>query len=106
MSMTPDQLAELREHYDTTSTADEMTDAGGWETDIDPDPMVTTSLRLPKSLLDWVRAQAMAEKVKPTALVRRWVEERRDHAVGPAPAGDDLVERLERLERAVFEQVR
>lgn len=105
MSMTPEQLAELREHYDTTSTADEMTGAGHWESDVDPDPMVTTSLRLPRSLLDWVRARAAVEKTKPTALVRRWIEEQRDHESIPRPtvAGDDLVERLERLERAVFD---
>jgi len=81
------------------STADEMAD-GTWETDVDVDPMVTTSLRLPKSLLDRVREQAAAEHVKPTALVRRWVEQR--HADDGAPTG--TAGRLERLEQAVFHQ--
>ncbi len=47
------ELLEMRDYYDTHSTADEMTNGGAWETDVDPDPMVTTSLCLPKSLLDW-----------------------------------------------------
>ncbi len=64
-----------------------------------PDPMITTSLRLPKSLLDWVREQAAAEHTKPTALIRRWIEQRRDDdslTAGGATA------RIERLEQAVF----
>lgn len=97
MTMTPKKLAELREHYDTTSTAEEMlTDGGRWETDVDPDPMVTTSLRLPRSLLDWVREQAAEERVKPTALIRRWIEDRRE------VDDDDVPARLARLEQAVF----
>lgn len=96
MTMTPEQLAELREHYDNTSTAGDMLADGRWETDVDPDPMVTTSLRLPKSLLDWVREQAAQERVKPTALIRRWIE---DHRAG---TGDDVADRLARLEQAVF----
>jgi len=58
--------------------------------------MVTTSLRMPKSLLDWVRGQAAKEHVRPTVLIRQWIEQRRD--VG----GDDLAGRVERLEQAVF----
>lgn len=96
MTMTPDELAALREYYDNTSTADDMLTGGRWETDVDPDPMVTTSLRLPKSLLDWVREQAVEQRVKPTALIRRWIEDRR------AGADDDVVGRLTRLEQAVF----
>jgi len=94
------ELLEMRDYYDTHSTADEMANGGTWETDVDPDPMVTTSLRLPKSLLDWVREQATAEHVKPTALVRRWIEQH--HADDRAPTG--TAERLERLEQAVFHQ--
>lgn len=97
MTMTPDELAELREYYDNTSTASDMLTAGRWETDIDPDPMVTTSLRLPKSLLDWVRQQAADERVKPTALIRSWIEDRRTGA-----DADNVAIRLARLEHAVF----
>ncbi len=60
--------------------------------------MITTSLRLPKSLLDWVREQAAAEHTKPTALIRRWIEQRRDDDSLTAGA----TARIERLEQAVF----
>ncbi len=92
--MDREAMIEARNHYDTTSTAGEM-DGGAWETDVDPDPMVTTSVRLPKSLLDWVREQADAGRVKPTALIRRWIEERRE-------VDESVAARLERLEHAVF----
>ena len=39
------------------------------------DPMITTSLRLPKSVLDRVRLLAARDGVKPTALIRRWTEQ-------------------------------
>lgn len=76
MTMTPEQLAAMREHYDSTDTSDGLAD-GRWETDAESDPMVTTSLRLPKSLLDWLRDEAAAEQVRPSALIRRYIEERR-----------------------------
>lgn len=94
-------MHELRAHYDTQNTASEMDD-GTWETEVQADPMVTTSPRLPKSLLDWVREQADSQQQKPTALIRRWIEERR--ANGDPP--DDVTARLKRLEDAVFAQRR
>ena len=63
--------AKLAEHYDTTDLSSELDRA---EFDETSDPMITTSLRLPKSVLDRVRALAADEGVKPTALMRRWVE--------------------------------
>jgi hypothetical protein len=38
------------------------------------DPMITTSLRLPQSVLDHVRLLAAQHGMKPTALIRRWIE--------------------------------
>ncbi|HZZ48974.1 MAG TPA: hypothetical protein VFE65_19005 [Pseudonocardia sp.] len=64
------KMTELREHYDTHDTSHEM-EGGEWITEVDNDPMVTTSLLLPKSVLDDVRALARAGGVKPTALRRR-----------------------------------
>lgn len=96
--MNEKDLASLREHYDTTDVSDAI-DRAQWETDTQPDPMVTTSLRLPKSVLDWVRAEAEAQHVKPTALIRRWIEERR------SASSDPVATRLERLEAAVFHEV-
>ncbi|GAA1070776.1 hypothetical protein [Nocardiopsis composta] len=40
------------------------------------EPMVVTSLRLPKPVMDAVRDQAAERGVKPTQLMREWVEER------------------------------
>jgi hypothetical protein len=57
--------------------------------------MITTSLRLPKSLLDWVRDQAAADGSRPTALIRRWIEQRRDGT-------ETLAERVHRLEEIVL----
>lgn len=84
------KLARLRDHYDNTDLSTEI-DRAHWETDVEPDPMVTTSLRLPKSVLDWVREQAEVEHVKPTALIRRWIEQQRDAHIA------DVSGRLERL---------
>lgn len=97
--MNDKSMHELRDHYDTQSTASEM-DTGRWETDVQADPMVTTSLRLPKSLLDWVRDQADSQQIKPTALIRHWIEERR---MTDDPS-DDVATRLKRLEDVVFAQ--
>ncbi len=94
-----DELNEIRDHYDTTDTSAEM-DEGVWETDVDADPMVTTSLRLPKSLLDWVRAQAATEQVRPTALIRRWIKQHR----GREGEAGNVTARVARLERAVFDR--
>jgi hypothetical protein len=75
-------------------------DKGVWEDDRAADPMVTTSLRLPKSLLDWVRERAADEHVRPSGLTRQWIEQRRDGTVEVATA--EIAARVERLERAVF----
>lgn len=110
-------LAALRAHYDTTSTANELADeaAGRWETDVDPDPMITTSLRLPKSVLDQVRERAAAAGLKPTALIRAWIETAvvrppAAPSVPPQHTGNalekraaDINDRLTRLEHAVFD---
>lgn len=87
--MTPEQLAALRDYYDNTDVSDAI-DRAQWETGSQPDPMVTTSLRLPKSVLDWVRAEAEAQHVKPTVLIRQWIEERRSATADLSAAGDAL----------------
>lgn len=84
-------MLELREHFDTTDQSDAIENGELITEAPDPDPMITTSLRLPKSLLDWVREQAAAEGVKPTALVRTWIEER--HAT-PTDVVPEQVRRL------------
>jgi hypothetical protein len=56
--------------------------------------MISLSLRLPKSVLDWVRTQACTEHIKPTQLIRRWIEERRSTG---EPSLEQRVRRLEDL---------
>lgn len=96
-------LDELAEHAQTHDFSAEMEHAV-WETDTEADPMVTTSLRLPASLLNWVREQAASQHVRPSALIRRWVEQHReDDGEGGV---EDVAARLERLEQAVFSGAR
>ncbi|MGQ0776927.1 MAG: hypothetical protein ACT4NY_21335 [Pseudonocardiales bacterium] len=47
-----------------------------WDTDVVAEPMVVTSIRLPRPLMQRVRAQADAAGVPATALIRHWVEDR------------------------------
>lgn len=94
-----DELATYAQTHDFSAEMEE----GVWETDTESDPMVTTSLRLPKSLLDWVREQAAAQHVRPSGLIRQWIEQRRDS--GGAANVEDLAARLERLERSVSDMI-
>ena len=93
------KLEEIAAHAETHDFADEMRDAL-WEDETQVDPMITTSLRLPKSLLDWVRERAAEQHVRPSVLIRQWLEQRRD--AGGAAGAEDLVVRIGRLEEAVF----
>jgi len=94
------KLDEIAVHAQGHDFSTEMEQGGVWETDTESDPMVTTSLRLPKSLLDWVREQAASQHVRPSGLIRQWIEQRRD--AGGAVAAEDFAARLERLEHTVF----
>jgi predicted DNA binding CopG/RHH family protein len=71
-----DQIKKMRDYADDVDLSDEI-EQGHWETDVTDDPMVTTSLRLPKSLLDWIRARAAEQHVKPTAWIRDILEQQR-----------------------------
>ena len=53
-----DEIAAYAEGHDFSKEMEQ----GVWDTDTEPDPMITTSLRLPKSLLDWVRERAAAQQ--------------------------------------------
>lgn len=89
-----DQIARYAERHDFAADIEEQ---GTWHPggERDADPMVSTSLRLPKSLLDWVRAEADKSHVKHTALIRAWIEEKRTNT-------ETLTQRVARLEREVF----
>lgn len=96
------KLDGIAQYADTHDFAEEM-ENGTWEDDSDPDPMITTSLRMPKSLLDWVRTQAAAQHIRPSTLIRQWIEQR--HDAGRAPGVEDLLARVQRLEQTVFHDV-
>ncbi|MQA08044.1 MAG: hypothetical protein GEU98_05720 [Pseudonocardiaceae bacterium] len=77
---------------------------GQWETDTVDDPMISTSIRLPKSVLDEVRARAGAEGIKATAWIRRLVERELsgDTAPGESELSVDLARRVAALEAVVL----
>jgi hypothetical protein len=69
------KIEDLRDYYDTHDTAKELETAldrgeGVWETNVEEDPLVGTSLRLPKSILDRIRAEARTRQMPATALMR------------------------------------
>lgn len=74
-----EQIEDLRRHYDTTDLSDLVRDAQVETRIVDADEvMVSTSIRLPRSLMQRVRERAAAAGIPATALMRRWVEDRLD----------------------------
>jgi hypothetical protein len=72
------KIEDLRDYYDTHDTAKELQtaldgDEGVWETSVEEDPLVGTSLRLPKSILDRIRAESRSRQMPATALMRLWI---------------------------------
>jgi predicted DNA binding CopG/RHH family protein len=87
-----EELAELAEYYDNNDTSVEM-EAGEW---VDPRPMVTTSLRLPDTVVAALKEEARRKGVRYTALVREVLEV---HLAHPEPVIDvvNIERRLEHL---------
>ena len=56
------ELERLAEYYDTHDTSTEMDD-GNW---VEPQPMATTSLRLPADVIDQLKQQARTRHVRYT----------------------------------------
>ena len=80
---------------DSHDTSAEM-EHGTW---VEPQPMATTSLRLPADVISQLKRQAQARHIRYTTYVRSILE----HAANgtPPPEMADITERLERIERAV-----
>jgi predicted DNA binding CopG/RHH family protein len=97
--MDKDKIAELREHYDNTDVAEHFTDATV-ETQVADEVLVSTSIRLPQSLVNQVREQAAALGIPATTLMRQWVIER---ATSPSTAA---VVSVADLQRFIAEQSR
>jgi hypothetical protein len=89
------ELERLAGYYDSHDTSTEM-ERGEW---VEPQPMATTSLRLPADVIDQLKRQARARHVRYTSYVRSILE--RAALGGPPPEIADITERLERIERAV-----
>jgi hypothetical protein len=69
-----DKIGDLAAYYDEHDTTAELEQATPREPVHVDDVMIVTSLRLPKSVMDEVRERARVRGVKPTALIREWVE--------------------------------
>ncbi len=89
------ELERLAEYYDTHDTSTEM-DNGDW---VEPQPMATTSLRLPADVIDQLKQQARTRHVRYTAYVRSILE--RAARGGSPPELAEITERLDRIERAL-----
>ncbi len=77
------KINELRTHYDATDVAEHFTNAKV-DTRITADVLVSTSIRLPQSLVNKVREQAAALGVPATTLMRQWVTEKATTPQSPA----------------------
>ena len=71
----PDGVEELRDYYDRTDVADQFDDAT-LDTRATTQVMVSTSIRLPRALMETVREQATVLGIPATTLIRRWVIEK------------------------------
>jgi predicted transcriptional regulator len=72
------ELETLRDHYDGTDQSEALERAEP-ETAADSDVLVSTSIRLPKALMDRVRAYAAETGVPSTTLMRQWITDRLDN---------------------------
>jgi hypothetical protein len=88
-------LERLAGYYGTHDTSEEM-EHGEW---VEPQPMATTSLRLPAEVISQLKRQASARHVRYTSYVRSILE--RAALGGTPPEIAEITERLERIERAV-----
>jgi hypothetical protein len=91
------ELERLAEYYDTNDTSGEM-EGGVW---VEPQPMATTSLRLPADVIDELKRQARTRHVRYTAYVRSILE--RAARGGESPQWAEVTERLDRIEHALRE---
>ncbi len=67
------QIRELATYYDEADTSQDLERAQR-DDSVVAEPMVTTSLRLPRSTINDLRRHAEERGVRPTQLVREWVE--------------------------------
>lgn len=91
------ELEELRDYYDTTGLP-ESVERSRYEDSRTDEVMVSTSIRLPRSLMQQVRERAAAAGVPATTLMRQWVTDQL------AASPDDAVVSVADLERLIAER--
>lgn len=84
------QLQELRDYYDNTDMSDHISEAT-LDDRVTDEVMVSTSIRLPQSLVKKVRAKAKKAGIPATTLMRQWVEERIEVETAEAAPDDALI---------------
>jgi hypothetical protein len=96
-----EELEEVVGYVDSHDMLSEIEAAERYDEPPAEDPMITTSLRLPRSVMQEVRAVAEAEGMKPTAQMRRWIEER---LRAPAPSRGVPLSAVEQMLHAVVRE--
>src|SRR5580692_5803638 len=79
------ELDRLAEYYDTHDTSAEM-ETGDW---VEPQPMATTSLRLPVEVIDQLKRQAQARQIRYASYARSILEQWCLPGPGPAAGTTD-----------------
>lgn len=99
---------EIAEYYETEDISDDIANA-----ELERhDPlsvehvMIVSSIRLPKPTMDKVRAVAAELGVKPTALMRTWIEEKLDTGEATTPSPSVLAVLSKVVHEAVREELR
>lgn len=93
------KIDELRDYYDKTDVTEHFQDAT-LDTETTNEILVSSSIRLPRSLVNQIREQAAALGVPATTLMRQWIIERATAATGPT------VISVAQLQRFIAEQAR
>jgi hypothetical protein len=96
------------EHYDANDISQEIADAKleRHESLSSDEVVIVSSIRLPKPTMDKVRAAAAELGVKPTALIRSWIEEKLGSSDPAAPSAPVLAAWSKVVHQAVREELR
>lgn len=74
-TMNHNDLEQTAAFYDTHDTSADL-ERAEFDDSVVAEPMITTSLRVPKPVMDGIRAAAEARGMRATVLMREWIEER------------------------------
>ncbi|MBI1759427.1 MAG: hypothetical protein HYR62_09420 [Actinobacteria bacterium] len=75
MTMSHDEVERLAALYESQDTSADL-ERAELDGSVVSEPMITTSLRLPKPVMDAIRTAADARGMRATALMREWLEQR------------------------------